>query len=270
MPGNIWRRVTRALGGTNRSETKGRSPMSTSPADPAESQRQDDPVIEPTKALEHAPPRVDATAGGIWAVHAEPRARLNRVELQGTIWVGFASYLNSGTIRSYVEIGRYCSIGREVSLGLGHHNVAGLSGSPFFEHLNPTHTLKLASTEPKRRVMIGHDCWIGDGVKILSGVKIGHGSVLAAGCVVTRDVAPYEVVGGIPARPIARRFEASVAEGLLESRWWDLDPDWLAENMTSDVSECLSILQASGGEAPAFRLPRTTIRPSQHAGRNRA
>lgn len=217
------------------------------------------------------PARVQGAEGNHWVVFAEPEARLNRCEIHGTVWVGFASYVNSGAIRSYVEIGRYCSIGRDVSLGLGHHNVSGLSGSPFFEHLSGSATMKLARTEPKRRVVIGNDCWIGDGVKILSGVTIGDGAVLAAACVVTKDVAPYEIVGGIPARHIGWRFDEATIKALLALQWWNLSPEWLKKTLVGDIENCISLIQDAGPSAPRFELPRVALRapasaaPSQRA-----
>lgn len=212
------------------------------------------------RAPQYSAPRVTAPLTANWVVYAEPEAKLHRVEVHGSVWIGFWSYVNSGAIRSYVEIGRYCSIGRDVSLGLGHHNVSGISGSPFFGD-RAVGALPLASEEPKRRVVIGHDVWIGDGVKILSGVSIGHGAVLAAGCVVTKDVRPYEIVGGIPARTLSWRFDEDVIERLLRSEWWNLDPKWIRENLTGDIEECLEVLERDGATAPAFALSRVAVRP---------
>lgn len=70
-------------------------------------------------------------------------------------------------------------------------------------------------------VTIGHDVWIGHGVTILAGVTVGTGAVIGAGAVVSRDVAPYEIVGGVPARPLKRRFTEAQAEAMQEIAWWD-------------------------------------------------
>ena len=74
-----------------------------------------------------------------------------------------------------------------------------------------------------RRTTIGHDTWIGHGAVIRPELSIGHGAVVAAGAVVTRDVAPYTVVAGVPARPMRPRLPAAVAERLIALAWWDWD-----------------------------------------------
>jgi virginiamycin A acetyltransferase len=78
-------------------------------------------------------------------------------------------------------------------------------------------------------ITIGHDVWIGRNVQIARGVTIGHGAIVAAGAIVTRDVAPYMVVGGVPARPIRPRFTEDIGEALLASEWWDYAPTILWE-----------------------------------------
>lgn len=70
---------------------------------------------------------------------------------------------------------------------------------------------------------IGHDTWIGHGAVIRPEITVGHGAVVAAGAVVTRDVAPYEIVAGVPAKPLKRRFDAQTAERLMALAWWDWD-----------------------------------------------
>ena len=77
------------------------------------------------------------------------------------------------------------------------------------------------------QVRIGHDVWIGHGATVLPGVSIGDGAVIGAGAVVSRDVEPYTIVGGVPARVIRPRFPAAVAEGFRNLSWWDWDHDRL-------------------------------------------
>lgn len=79
------------------------------------------------------------------------------------------------------------------------------------------------SRRKARRTMLGHDCWIGHGAIIRPDVTIGIGAVVAAGAVVTRDVAPYMIVAGVPAMPLRERFPKAIAERLLALAWWDWD-----------------------------------------------
>ncbi|PWG02099.1 acetyltransferase [Sphingosinicella humi] len=79
------------------------------------------------------------------------------------------------------------------------------------------------------RTVVGNDVWIGHGAKVRAGVRIGHGAVIGMGAVVTRDVGPYSVVAGNPARELRRRFDEGTIELLLKSAWWDFDDHHLTE-----------------------------------------
>ncbi len=126
-----------------------------------------------------------------------------------------------------LAIGRFCSIADkvEILLGGGHH-LHWTSTFPFsaFPDAWPS-----AVPLPDYRagggdVIIGSDVWIGSGAMIMPGVTIGHGAVIAARAVITRDVAPYTLAAGVPARPVRTRFPDDVIADLLETAWWDL-PD---------------------------------------------
>lgn len=155
---------------------------------------------------------------------------------------------NDGRIRN-VKIGRYCSVAKHVDIGLPQHPVDWLSIHPlqyFSDYYGWSHvTGKKVFVKPfegeSGMTEIGNDVWIGDHVVIMSGVKIGDGAIVAAGAVVTKDVPPYAIVGGIPARVIKYRFEEKIIRRLLDLQWWRYDiadfgkVDWSDINSAVDV-----------------------------------
>lgn len=100
----------------------------------------------------------------------------------------------------------------------------------------------------KRGTQIGHDVWIGANVTILRGLTIGHGAVIAAGAVVTDDVGPYEIVGGLPAKRIRKRFDEETIARLLEVACWNLDYERLAGTPFDDIAAALDHLEALRAE----------------------
>ena len=122
-----------------------------------------------------------------------------------------------------VDIGRFCSISDNVYIGGSAHPMHFVSTSPvFLSHRDSVKTkFSWHDFHHMPRTTIGHDVWIGYGVSIRAGVTIGHGAVIGMGAVVTKDVAPYSVVGGNPAKPLKPRFPEAVASALLVSEWWN-------------------------------------------------
>lgn len=153
--------------------------------------------------------------------HIYRRAFLRSVSLGRMTYVGEVSRLG------YTDIGAFSSIGPNVLIGgLGCHPVDRLSTHPAFysARLQAGETFsKGGIIEELPRVKIGSDVWIGAGSIILDGINIGDGAIVAAGAVVTKDVPPYAIVGGVPARIIRYRFDEETIDALLEWRWWDMD-----------------------------------------------
>ena len=136
-----------------------------------------------------------------------------------------------------LRIGSYTSIAAGVRILLGgEHRTDWLTTYPFPAMVKGLEDIKDYAPS-KGDVVIGSDCWICAGAMILSGVTIGHGSIVAAGAVVTRDVAPFSVVGGNPCKFIRWRFEEDVRQLLLGAAWWDWPMDEvkaLARTLSSD------------------------------------
>ena len=137
------------------------------------------------------------------------------------------------------RIGRYVSIAHNVQLGLAQHPLDVLSTSPKIYGKTKRFVQEGRMVEP---IIIDNDIWIGASVIVLNGVHIGPGAVVAAGAVVTKDVPPYAIVGGVPARVIRYRFEPKVIKELLASQWWNLPDNEVQKLPFDDVSACLKQL----------------------------
>lgn len=136
------------------------------------------------------------------------------------------------------EIGSFCSIAQNVTIGGAAHPIHFVSTSPvFLSHRDSVKTkFSRHAFEDIPRTTIGHDVWIGYRATIRSGVTIGTGAVIGMGAVVTKDVAPYTIAAGNPAREIRQRFSSEIVDALLKSSWWDFDDQRLkiaAHNFTS-------------------------------------
>lgn len=134
------------------------------------------------------------------------------------------------------EIGAFCSIGPEVIVGPGRHPTHFVSTYPGF--YSPDHPscqisfTKIPLYSENLSTTIGSDVWIGARAIILDGISIGHGSIIGAGAVVTKDVEPYTIVGGVPARPLRKRFDDSTIDRLLTERWWEKNVQWIQDHHT--------------------------------------
>lgn len=139
------------------------------------------------------------------------------------------------------RIGRYVSIAQNVQLGLGTHPLDMLSTSPAVYGKKGGHDQGDLRFPP---CVVDSDVWIGASSIILSGIHIGTGAVVAAGAVVTKDVPPYAIVGGVPARIIRYRFTPDVIKKLLASCWWDLPDAEIKKLAFDDMPKCLKQLES--------------------------
>ena len=129
--------------------------------------------------------------------------------------------------RDRLKIGKFCSIacGAKFIFTSANHTMRSLSTYPFplfFEEWDTPVAEVATAWDNKGDIEIGNDVWIGYEAVVLSGVRIGNGAIIGTRAVVTKDVAPYTIVGGVPAKPIRKRFDEDTIERLQALRWWDL------------------------------------------------
>lgn len=173
-----------------------------------------EPVIDPTAQVRQA------TLGRYTAIGART------IFAESTM--GDYSYVVNDANVIYTTIGKFCSIAAMTRINPGNHPMHRASQSHFtyraaayFDDAEDDEAF--FDWRRAHAVTIGHDVWIGHGAIVLAGRNIGTGAVVAGGAVVTKDVAPYSIVAGNPARPVRRRFAENIAERLQDLAWWDWD-----------------------------------------------
>lgn len=163
----------------------------------------------------------------------------------------YGSILKPGVLPPGTTVGAYCSVGSDLIVRRRNHPMDRISQHPFFYNaMLGVVTKDTIETDRENPLVIGNDVWIGDRVIILSGCRsIGDHAVIAAGAVVTRDVAAYSIVGGVPARPIGRRAEALDTERVRD--WWRLPLPALIDAFGADLLTSTTPLASGTGGEPS-------------------
>lgn len=162
--------------------------------------------------------------------------------------IGRYSYLGPRCIVANSKIGQFCSIAADVAIGSGSHPLdRNAAVHPIFYLHRPDLGWDLVSRdgfEEFQTTTIGSDVWIGTKVVIRDGVTIGHGAVVGAGAVVTRDLEPYGIYAGVPARLVRYRFDENTRSRLLRLAWWNREMNWIRQNAGNfaDVDRLLGSL----------------------------
>ncbi|WP_439372247.1 DapH/DapD/GlmU-related protein [Bradyrhizobium sp. DASA03120] len=158
--------------------------------------------------------------------------------------LGDYSYLGENCDVADAAIGKFTAIANSVRIGAPNHPMGRPSQHRFtyvpeYYQASATRDRDFFAGRRGDRVIVGNDVWIGHAAILLPGVKVGDGAVIAAGAVVSRDVEPYTIVGGVPARPIRKRFPDAVAESLRRIAWWDWPDALIFERLADFRSEAI-------------------------------
>ena len=180
--------------------------------------------------------------------------------------LGYGSYIGPYSKVS-AKIGRFTSIASYVCTVAGRHAYQApfATTCPMFFSLNPNHSqsgstfateqkfeeLKFAVPEKQLDVEIGNDVWIGERAMLIGGVHIADGAVVLAGAVVTKDVPPYAIVGGVPAKIIRYRYDEETISFLLQAQWWNNTEDWFKENwkLLTDIRKLKDYYQVNNSDS---------------------
>ena len=159
--------------------------------------------------------------------------------------IGNYSYIGNNSYVTNCEIGKYTSIASGFTCAFGRHPISEIvSTHPFFYSKKWNKNLKndlfeeyrYIDKENKVLAKIGNDVWIGTNVIILDGITIGDGAIIGAGTIVTKNVPPYSICVGVPAKVISYRFEKNVINKLEKIKWWDRNEEWIEKNIDKFLS----------------------------------
>ena len=143
----------------------------------------------------------------------------DRCNFSGNISLGYATTLGyNNFLHGNISIGKYCQLGADIAIHTTNHPTNYMT-TYINKNLFKGELKKLKETNT---VVIGNDVWIGHNALIVGNVKIGNGAVIAAGAIVTKNVSPYTIVAGVPAKPIRKRFSDAIINEVEALKWWDM------------------------------------------------
>ncbi|MED0654831.1 CatB-related O-acetyltransferase [Anoxybacillus geothermalis] len=149
-------------------------------------------------------------------------ARINKGVIIGkNVTIGEYTYINNNSVIFNTKIGKFCSISYNCMIGLPDHPIKHISTSPFIYSENNILQIPRSFEESKNQTIIGNDVWIGAGAIVMSGVSIGDGAIIGAGSIVTKDVPPYAIAVGNPAKVIKMRFDKNQISFLEQFEYWN-------------------------------------------------
>lgn len=157
--------------------------------------------------------------------------------------IGRNTGLNENVIvSSHTVVGRYCSIASYVQIGPNEHSMEFLS-TGWIDETDSTVMATIIQESTNKITYVGCDVWIGANVVIKRGVAVGPGACVGAGAVVTKDVPPYAIVAGVPAKILRFRFPEHIVKDLLDSQWWTLEPHVIKTLPWKNVEQCIAVLK---------------------------
>lgn len=168
--------------------------------------------------------------------------------------LGLCSYVGEDCC-IYGKVGRFCSISNNVKVLTGSHPAGTfVSSSPVFYAPSKQCGISFVNhfiyeqqlfADKKYNVIIGNDVWVGYGATIMGGIRIGDGAIIASNATVIKDVPPYCIVGGVPAKVLRRRFSDQQIDTLLQYKWWDKPLEWIQNNanLFSDINTFIEKIQ---------------------------
>lgn len=179
------------------------------------------------------------------------------VEISSNVSVGDFTYFNSNQNWSIIEsntvFGKFCSIAPGVIIGVGNHDYKNVTTHPivynkyYFDKIkkNIIQLKQNGLVDANAETVIGNDVWIGMNANIKRGIKIGDGAIIGMNSVVTKDVPPYAIVAGVPAKIISYRFKEDEIKLLLDNPWWNLDYEQLMEkyNYLYDINDYIKMIK---------------------------